>query len=275
MKHKIKVSSGFQGVIPTGSFQNSRPSFNAEVEFEVDTKEEVTLAVEVMQEELYRICRDKFDNVAEQEKIVKIKNDRKDFRFYLKDGQEYPSVTSILNYDSDFLIADDELKQYASQGNIIHAQVAEYITTGQWKNPKDIEGTTADLFILKTGSLQLSLDGWDFLAFLNKYPMEKLKNGEQVFNDKERYAGLPDGYGLYLGIPSIFDIKRTQEKTKNFMQMSAYAKASKEEVKQMIIIPLNDKTEQGFSKPIISSDIDKYFELFLYKRKEFKKVYGV
>lgn len=275
MKHKIKVGSSFSGVIATGSFQNSRPSFNAEVEFEVDTKEEVSLAVEVMQEELYRICRDKFDNVAEQEKIVKIKNDRKDFRFYLKDGVEYPSVTSILNYDSDFLVPDDELKQYASQGNIIHAQVSEYIKTGTWKLPKEIEGTTADLFILKTGSLGLSLDGWDFLAFLKKYPMEKLQNGETVINEKERYGGLPDGFGISGGVYSIFDIKRTPEKTKNFMQMAAYAKASGKDVKQMIIIPLNDKTEQGFSKPIISTDIEKYFELFQYKRKEFKKVYGV
>lgn len=276
LKSKVKVSSGFQGVIPTGSFQNSRPSFNAEVEFEVEgTSEELKLAVEVMQEDLYQICRDKFDSVAEQERILKVKNDRKDFRFYTKDGQEYPSVTSILNYDTDFLIPEDELKQYASQGNIIHAQVAEYIRVGEWKLPKEIEGTTADLFILKSGSLQLSLDGWDFLAFLKKYPMENLTNGESVFNDKERYAGLPDGYGTHVGVYSIFDIKRTPEKTKNFMQMAAYAKASGKDVKQMIIIPLNDKTEQGFSKPIISTDIEKYYELFLYKRKEFRKVYGV
>ena len=276
MKHKIKVSSGFSGVIPTGSYQNSRPNFNAEVEFEVDTKEEVSLAVETMQEELYMICREKFNCVAEQERIIKIKNDRKDFRFgKLSDGTEAPSVTSILNYDTDFLIPEDDLKQYASQGNIIHSQVAEYIKTGAWKLPKDIEGTTADLFILKSGSLQLSLDGWDFLAFLKKYPMENLKNGEIVTNDKERYVGLPDGYATYNGVPSIFDVKRTPEKTKNFMQMAAYAKASKEKVEQMIIIPLNDKTEQGFSKPIVSTDVDKYYELFCYKRKEFRKIYGV
>ena len=275
-KVKIKVGSSFSGVIATGSFQNSRPSFNAEVEFEIDgDKDQISLAVESIQEELYGICREKFNSVAEQERIIKVKNDRKDFRFYLKDGIEYPSVTSILNYDSDFLIPEDELKQYASQGNIIHAQVYEYIKTGTWKTPKEIEGTTPDLFILKTGTLQLSLDGWDFLAFLKKYPMENLTNGEIVYNEKERYAGLPDGYGVFTSLNSIFDIKRTPEKTKNFMQMAMYAKASKEEVKQMIIIPLNDKTEQGFSKPIISTDIEKYFELALYKRKEFKRVYGI
>lgn len=275
MKHKIKVSSGFQGVIPTGSFQNSRPSFNAEVEFEVDTKEEVSLAVETMQEELYQICREKFNNVAEQEKIVKIKNDRKDFRFYQSPVGELPSVTSILNYDSDFLIPDDELKQYGSQGSIIHAQVADYITTGVWHKPQEIEGTTADLFILKSGSLSLSLDGWDFQSFLKKHPIENLSNGTVVINEHERYAGLPDGFGLVGGVLTIFDIKRTPEKTKNFMQMAAYAKASGKDIKQMMIIPLNDKTEQGFSKPIISTDINKYYELFQFKRKEFRKIYGI
>lgn len=276
MKRKIKISAGFQGVIPTGSYQNSRPSFNAEEEFEFDGDDmEANLIHEVRMEELYQICREKFNSVAEQERIEKVKNDRKDFRFYMKEGVEYPSVTSILNYDSDFLVSEDELKQYASQGNIIHAQVGEYIKSGLWKSPKDIEGTTPDLFILKSGSLQLSLDGWDFLAFLKKYPMENLRNGEPVINEKEKYAGLPDGYGTFNGVASIFEIKRTPEKTKNFMQMSAYAKASNEKVEQMIIIPLNDKTEQGFSKPIISTDIEKYFELFLYKRREFRKVYGV
>ena len=105
--------------------------------------------------------------------------------------------------------------------------------------------------------------------------MENLKNGELVTNEKERYVGLPDGYATYNGVPSIFDVKRTPEKTKNFMQMAAYAKASKEKVEQMIIIPLNDKTLQGFSAPIVSADINKYFELFQYKRKSFKKIYGI
>lgn len=276
MKHKIKVSSGFQGVIPTGSFQNSRPSFNAEVEFEVDTKEEVALAVEVMQAELYQICREKFDNVAEQEKIVKIKNDRKDFRFYQKDGQEYPSVTSILNYDSDFLVPDDELKQYASQSIINHVRVEEFIKTGEWKSPKDLPNVVPDLFILKSGSLQLDSDSCDFPELLKKFPLKELKNGKILFNNKERYAGTYDGECTYEGVPTIFDIKRTADKTKNFQQLAAYASCSGlEHIKQMMIVVLNDKTERGFSKPIISTDISKYQELFLFKRKEFARVYGI
>jgi hypothetical protein len=278
VKRKLKIEASFSGVLPTGSYSNMRPGFAASMEFEQEfgSEEEVGLAIETAQQELQGICYANFETEATKAKMAKIREDRKDFRFYtLKDGTEVPSVTSILNYDTDFMMDDSELKQYGSQGNIIHAQVAEFIKTGKWISPKDIEGLTPDLFILKSGSLKLSLDGWDFQAFLKKYPMENLKNGEIVTNEKDRYAGLPDGYGFLGGVNSIFDIKRTPEKTKNFMQMAAYAKAGKEKVEQMVIIPLNDKTEQGFSKPIVSNDIDKYYELFLYRRKEFKKVYSI
>lgn len=278
MLKKIRVEASFSGVLPTGSYANSRPGFMASMEWEEDFKNDEIrkFAMESAQQELQAICYQNFQSEANRARVLKIQEDRKDFRFYtLPNGEEVPSVTSILNYDSDFLMDEGELKQYASQGNIIHAQVAEFIKTGVWKNPSEIEGTAPDLFILKSGSLKLSLDGWDFTAFLKKYPMEKMENGEVVFNEKERYAGTPDGYSVVGGIPTIFDIKRTPEKVKNFMQMSAYAKASGREIKQMMIIPLNDKTDQGFSKPIVSTDIDKYFELFLYKRKDFKKVYSI
>lgn len=278
MKTKVKIEASFSGVLPTGSYANMRPGFSASAEFEVDFKDqaELLMNVETFQQDLQGVCYASFEKEANRAKIMKIQEDRKDFRFYqLASGEDVPSVTSILNYDTEFLIDSEELKQYASQGNIIHAQVADFIKTGTWHKPQDIEGTTPDLFILKKGNLSLSLDGWDFQAFLKKYPIENLKNGETVLNEKERYGGLPDGYGMVGGVYTIFDIKRTPEKTKNFMQMAAYAKASKEKVDQMMIIPLNDKTEQGFSKPIVSNDIDKYFELFLYKRREFKKVYSI
>jgi hypothetical protein len=280
MKRKLTISASFQGVLPTGAYANMRPGFSAEEEFEFEDNDNGNVVINdiisIRQQELQAICFENFRTEADKARIMKIREDRKDFRFYtLPDGSEVPSVTSILNYDTDFLVPEDELKQYASQGNIIHAQVAEFIKTGSWKLPQEIEGLTPDLFILKSGSLKLSLDGWDFQAFLKKHPMEKLENGDTIINEKERYGGLPDGYSLFNGIPSIFDIKRTPEKTKNFMQMAAYAKSSNRKIGQMIIIPLNDKTEQGFSKPIISTDIDKYYELFLYKRQAFRKVYGI
>jgi len=296
LKRVIKVSAGFGGKVPTGSYQNMSPSFYAEETFEVDDgtaydsdgtikqyapPPDINTMIVSRQKELQAICYQNFVAEAERAKILKIQGDRKDFRWYpAPNGEQFISVTSILNYDTNFLIDEDELKQYASQGNIIHAQVAEFIKTGEWKNPKDIEGTGPDLFILKSGSLKLALDGWDFPAFLKKYPLEGMQNGFPVLSLKHRYGGTPDlDTCLYEGVPTLPDVKRTPDKVKNFMQMAAYEMARREmgfkQNQQMMIIPLNDKTDQGFSKPIISKDIEKYFELFLYKRKEFKRVYGV
>ena len=158
LRRKLKIEASFSGVLPTGSYANMRPGFTASMEFEQDfqTQSEVDMCIEVAQQDLQGICYASFEREANKARILKITEDRKDFRFYqLEDGSEVPSVTSILNYDTDFLIPEDDLKQYASQGNIIHAQVAEFMKRGVWKVPQDIEGLTPDLFILKSGSLKL------------------------------------------------------------------------------------------------------------------------
>lgn len=252
--------------------------FSASEEFEFDGDDVVVGdVISTRQQELQAICYQNFEMEANKAKILKIQEDRKDFRFYkLPNGEEVPSVTSILNYDSEFLMDSEELKQYASQSTINHVRVEEYIKTGIWKDPKDIEGITADMFILKKGNLGLDYDSCDFPEFVKKFNVKDLKNGSLLLNEKERYGGTSDGECTYEGIPTIFDIKRTADKTKNFQQMSAYAKCSgMEHIKQMMIIVLNDKTERGFSKPIISTDINKYYELFQFKRREFKKVYSI
>lgn len=276
----LRISASFGGKIPTGSFQNMNPSFYAEetVEFPNELKDdEANLYISLRQKELQGICYGNFEAEAIKAKLLKIKSDRKDFRFYpLKDGTEVPSVTSVLGYDTDWGIEEDELNQYAAQGNIIHAQVHSYIKDGKWREPKDIPGLTPDIFILKSGALHLPLEGWNFEAFLNKHPIKEMKNGRRIVNEKDRYGGEYDLEGLYDSVPTLCDVKRTPDKIKNFMQIAAYAKGEgMGHIKQMMIIPLNDKTDQGFSKPIVSRDIDKFYELFLAKRKEFKRVYGI
>ena len=52
---KIKISAGFSGVIATGSFQNARPSYTAEIEVEVDDKKFVE-SVDKYQKTLQEIC---------------------------------------------------------------------------------------------------------------------------------------------------------------------------------------------------------------------------
>ena len=279
---KIKVSAGFSGVIATGSYQNARPSYTAELEIEVSnnmTAEVARKLIEMRQTQLQEICYRNFKQDEQIQTVERINRERKDIRFY--DG--YPSVTSIIGWDADFYISPEDLAQYASQGNITHAQVAHFITTGKWAEPKEIEGTWADIVIIKKGKLQLSLAGWDFPTFLKQYPLEKMENGVVVKSHKHKCAGTPDIRKYERkGKKGLADVKRTPDKLKNFKQMSAYIMMEEEQGEspydEMMIIPLNAKTKQGFSKPVICEGRDKikqYQDMFLRDRKQFHARFGV
>lgn len=272
---KIKISAGFSGKIPTGSFQNSAPSFLAEVEYDYDGGD-VFGEIDKTQKNLHELAYQNFKMVADAAKIEKIKADLKGFRFYGK----YPSVTTIIDPDYKPFIGEEELRIAIAEGNIAHARAAHFIETGEWIDPKKLEGVAPDLILLKGKFLEV----WDFPAMLAKYPMKELTNGKSLINDTQKYAGTNDATCLYpLGgekdapmVPTILDFKRTADKNKNFTQMAAYAKCDGlEHIQQMMIVETNTKTEQMFSKPIISTSVEKYFEVFLDKRAIFKETYGV
>ncbi len=277
---KIKVSAGFSGKIPTGSFQNMNPSFYAETEIEVAEGGDGSVAgyVDQQQKKLHEICYQNFKTIAEQAKVEKLKNDLKGFRFYKTEKGEYPSVTTIIDPEYKPFVGEDELAVAIAEGNICHARAAHFIKTGEWIDPKKLEGVAADLLLLK-GKF---LDTWDFPAFLKKYPLENMINGNTLVNHDHRYAGTNDMTCIYpldgeKGGPmmlTVCDFKRTPDKHKNFTQMAAYAKCIPG-VAQMMIIPTNPDNAQGYSKPILSGMIDKYFEVFLDKRKVFLETYGI
>ena len=115
---------------------------------------------------------------------------------------------------------------------------------------------------------------------MKKYPITQMKCGERLRNEEYLYCGEND----FIGIPdfkdaekvmTVFDVKRTADKVKNGLQLAAYAKMLG--VKQGIICQINDKTEQGFSKPIVYDEktLDGYFLMFTRKRNAFKARYGI
>jgi len=279
---KIKVSAGFSGVIATGSFANARPSYTAEIEFEVanpadnESLKNIDGMIDARQNALQKICYRNFKQDEQTQTIERIQRERTDFRMY----GEYPSVTSILNWDADFWVTAIDLQQYASQGSLIHAQVEEYIKTGEWKDVEKIEGTWSDIVIVKKGKLRLPISGWSFPDFLKKYPIEKMECGKPVVSNEHKFGGTPDiRVCYYEGKKTLADVKRTSQKLKNFEQIAAYIIAEEESgespYEQMMIIILNDKTQQGFSKPIISAEISQYKKMFLADRENFKKRYGI
>lgn len=280
---KIKIPAGFTGVIATGSYQNARPNYAAEVEFEIDRKVEIGVVdnevldfIDKYQKALQEVCYRNFKQDEQKQTIERIQRERQDFRMY----GNFPSVTSILNWDADFWVTAIQLQQYASQGQLVHAQVAEFIRTGEWKPVEKIDGTWSDLVILKKGELQLPISGWSFPDFLKKYPIEKMERGGPITSKKYQFGGTPDiRVCYYEGKKTLADVKRTANKLKDFKQIAAYIIAEEENgespYEQMMIIVLNDKTNQGFSKPIISTEIGQYKQMFLKDRKNFKKRYGI
>lgn len=271
---KIKVSAGFSGVIATGSFQNARPSYTAEIELEA--KDGAMELIDKYQKALQIICYNNFKRDEQAQTVERVQRERTDFRMY----GDYPSVTSILNWDADFWVSAVELQQYASQGSLIHAQVAEFIKTGEWKPVEKIDGTWSDLVIVKQGSLNLPIEGWSFPDFLKKYPVEKMVCGEPIISKEHKFGGTPDIRKCYYEKKkTLADVKRTPQKIKDFKQIAAYIIAEEENgespYEQMMVIPLNDKTQQGFSKPQISTEISQYKQMFLKDRENFKKRYGI
>lgn len=277
---KIKVSSGFSGVIPTGSYQNARPSYTAEIEVDVADEAPMHKMVDEMQKRLQEISFKNFKEDEQRHLVERIQRERADMRFYATEHGQYPSVTSIIGWDADFMVPPHELSQYASQGNLYDAQVRHYINTNEWKHPKDIEGTWTDIVIVKKGNLELTINKWDFPKFLEKFPLEKMEEGKPVFSHEHRFAGTPDvRVCWHNGKKTMADVKRTPDPAKHFKQVAAYILAEEESGEepyaQMMLIPANDKTKQGFSKPVISTEIKQYQEMFLKDREAFKKRFGI
>ena len=188
---KIKVSASFGGKISSGQYENMYPIFNGEVQFDYPPKDgnekDFLEMIDSVQKTLHDVAYKNFEAVAQKAKMLKIKNDRSDFRFYeLPGGKEAPSVTTIINFQSEFYVDDDDLRLYAAQGNCTHARIEEYIKSMVWKPASDIPGVGADVFMLKTKRLkngdQLDPDIGDFPSFLKKYELKNMQNGHVVIN---------------------------------------------------------------------------------------------
>ncbi|KKM77023.1 hypothetical protein LCGC14_1374140, partial [marine sediment metagenome] len=151
---------------------------------------------------------------------------------------------------------------------------------GKWVEAKELPDIWTDLLIVSKGDLKLPLEVGNFPAFLEKYPIEKIENGYRGFDDKIGYCGEPDIFGVpqfkeTKQIKSIFDIKRTASKIKDGIQLGLYCNLFN--LEQGIIIPLNDKTQSGFSKPIIydKKSLEGYYKMGLEKRESFRRRYGI
>jgi hypothetical protein len=266
----IEITASMTGSISTGAYDNEKPLFSLK---ETLSEQLTEREISVRQENLYLICRELFEKVSKLSQVERISQQKEGMRFYSFGLDLYPSVTSIIDWDSDFHTDPLELNQHAARGNIIHKQIEIYLREGIWKDPKDIPECYPDLVILKKGSLGLRWDDVDFRAFYSKYPFEVLSLESTVVNHELKYAGRSDCKAKFQGKISILDWKSGSiDETKFFKQLTAYWHAEgNEDVEQVVIVPLTNKTKQGFSEPKILADKEKYWTLFKRDRENFKR----
>ena len=174
----------------------------------------------------------------------------------------------------------EKLIQYAARGTAIHSMVAKWRETGEW-NTNNI--MPEDRALLENGSEKLidTIPQFNFPGFMAEHGKEIVFSGgeERGYNDEHSFTGQPDAWGFVEDKKTIFDIKTGSiNEDECFMQMAAYAymplhPAWGSEV--MIIIPLTAKNKSGYQKPIISEDVDGYYQKFLAKLNELKRSVGL
>lgn len=294
----VEIVASASGKINTGSYENVDPFFSIKEVLDLEMSDEEKSA---RQKELYLLCKQNFDQAFNIIKGVdpeavrsgvdmkKIAEAFKNIRFYEHGFEKYPSVTSILGYFAEpFDFPKDELKKLADRGTVIHALCEYYMKEGEWLVGNDL----MDLKVEAEASLDkplidaietvinngLFVDDVNFIDFLEKYPLTYIDSEFTVISEEFQYAGRCDLKAMYDGKVTLCDYKTGgvhKDKTKKALeQLSAYAKGDgMEDVQQIMVIPLNHKTKQGWSKPTIASP-DEHWDDFLAKRRRFYKELG-
>ena len=264
-----EIHMGLSGVIPQGAYENLRPSYDMTIEPEDGEDKEKIFA------DLSTFLHQLFDQEANRAKADLIEKQYANIRFYEKDGKKYPSVTSILDWEQEWRVTQDELRQYAARGTIIHAMIIEYLKTGKWPDPLKMASLKEEVSILMSGSLNMTWENCSHKAFMDKYGSKiKFEKAEQeVYNEENLYAGTYDLKGEYDGIRSIMDFKSGS--VYDFRQLVAYA-ICEDKIEQLVILPIGPTQNKcGYMQPKICDTIQAEFREFLKARAKFKARFGI
>ena len=114
-----------------------------------------------------------------------------------------------------------------------------------------------------------------------KFDVKFVSGHEYVLNTKDKYGGQPDCCATFGNDTAIVlvDLKSfnpdEKGRTRTLKQTAAYAMACKVKPDKIGIIPIHGNNQQGYSKPVIESDIAKYYKMFLADRKVFFDTFGI
>lgn len=267
---KIKeIKASLSGVIPIATYENLKPYYEISAELEEGDN------VDESMKALRKIMRWHFEQEGNNAKADLIEKQYSGIRFYEKNGKKYPSVTSILSWNVDWKISEDELQQYSARGTIVHKLIEQYLSDGKWMDPMSIVDLSTEVATVTAGSLALSWKDCSYEKSLEtiKEDIKIVQQEQELYNDEHLYAGRSDLVCMYKGKKSIIDFKTGT--TTDMRQLAAYA-ACMDGVEQLVIVPVGPTdNKSGIKKPIISTDVTGEFKKFLYARSAFRERFGI
>ena len=270
-----EIRASLSGVIPIASYENLKPYY--EIMAEIDKDENIDECFR----KLKKTLRLHFEQEGNNAKADLIEKQYANIRFYEKDGKKYPSVTSILGWNVDWKIPEDELRQYAARGTIIHRLIELYLQDGKWADPLELDELENEVATLIGGSKKLTWKDCSYQKAVENI-MQDVKVIElesEVYNDEQLYAGTMDLYCLYKGKNTIIDFKAGT--TRDMRQLAAYAVSKGVDqmmiaADQIMIVPVGPTDNKtGIMKPVVSTDVAGEYKKFLYARAKFRERFGI
>jgi hypothetical protein len=264
-----EIIVSLSGTIGTAPYENYKPGFSITMELIDGDDEELA----------FQKARDTLRNLMQQEvnraKVDLIEKQYSNMRFRERNGKKYPSVTSILNWDKEWAVTEDQLRQYASRGTIVHKILEIYLKEGKWVDPNEVKELKEDIAILMGGSMGFHWNDCSYKAFMEKHreliTVEMLE--KEIYNDELLYSGRYDIKGMYDGKKSIMDFKTGT--SWDMRQLAAYA-ICEPDIEQLVILPVGATTNKcGYMKPIICDTVQNEFKEFAKARAKFKERFGI
>ena len=267
---KIKqIEATLSAVIPIASYENLKPSFSIMAELEEGDDVDKSLS------HIKDILKTKVEQVSNEAKTDLIKKQNDKIRFYERNGKQYPSVTSVLGWDIDWRISEDELMQYAARGTIVHKIIELYLKEKKWYDPIDVLELEDDVAVLMSGSKKLTWKNCSYIKAIEtiEKDIELISTEKAVYNNELLYAGTLDCLCKYKGKLTVLDFKTGT--TTDMRQLAAYATCLSG-IEQTVIVPVGPtENKSGIKKPIVSSTISAEFKKFIYARNKFRERFGV
>jgi hypothetical protein len=230
---------------------------------------------------------DKNVNVIKDNKIKRIVEysaDNKqinilDQRFYRRNDEYYPSVSSILNYFPKNQFFHSWLKDVGHNADIIASKAAAEGTQVHNAIEAFLNGEQIE-WLDDYGTAKYSLDVWKmilkFANFWNTYKPELVATEYHLFSDDHKYAGTNDIVCRFNNKLWLLDIKTSNSLHTSYdLQLAAYAKAwnetHNEKIEETGILwlkaatrgPAKDKIQGAGWQLKTISNIDTNFEMFL------------